>query len=314
MRSDARSPSSPRRDCRGARRALESASVDDAARMDMLDLAVRLARRAGREVLLPRLRTGGAAPAGLDFKGVRDLVTEADRLAERLVVAGIRATYPDHAIVAEEEVKEEGRAADFRWYVDPLDGTTNFVHGLPYFCTSIACRGPHGLEVAAIYAPHLDECFFAAKGYGARLNTEALRLTVSAEGDLLRALLVTGFAYDQDRFPNLSVWNHLMARTQGVRRLGSAALDLCYTAAGRFEGFWESGLNPFDIAAGALIVREAGGRVTDYWGADDWLEGRTIVATNGAVHETLRREIEAARALAGELDRPPRRPAAGRPE
>src|SRR5204862_7722701 len=209
-------------------RRVRIARVDDALRMDLLDLAVRLARRAGREVLLPRLRTGGAAPAGLDYKGVRDLVTEADRLAERLIVAGIRAARPDDAITAEEEVKEEARAAELRWYVDPLDGTTNFVHGLPYFCTSIACVGPEGPEAAAVYAPYLDECFFAAKGYGARLNTEALRLSVSAEADLLRALLVTGFAYDHDRYPNLPVWNRLLTRTQGLRRLGSAALDHCY--------------------------------------------------------------------------------------
>jgi myo-inositol-1(or 4)-monophosphatase len=284
--------------------------VDEGTRLDLLDLAVRLARRAGREVLLPRLRTGGAAPAGLGYKGVRDLVTEADRLAERLIVAGIRAAHPDHAIVAEEEVKDAARPAEVRWYIDPLDGTTNFVHGLPYFCTSIACYGPaeggeRALvpEVAAVYAPALEECFFAARGHGAKLargEGAAVALGVSAEADLVRALLVTGFAYDQERFPNLPAWNRLLSRAQGLRRLGSAALDLCYVAAGRFDAFWESGLNPFDVGAGALLVREAGGRVTDYGGGDGWLEGRTIIASNGPLHEALAREV----ARAAEEKRP----------
>jgi myo-inositol-1(or 4)-monophosphatase len=260
-------------------------------RIDLLDFAVRLARKVGREVLLPRLRMGGVAPAGLDFKGARDLVTEADKLAERTIVASIRAARPGDAIVAEEEVQETARPADYRWYVDPLDGTTNFVHGLPLFCTSIACYGPEGGEVAAVYAPYVDETFFAAKGYGARLNTEALSLRVSAEADLGRALLVTGFAYDQERYPNLAEFCRFIRKSRGVRRLGSAALDLCYVAAGRFDAFWEAGLNPFDVAAGALIVREAGGRVTDYAGGEDWLHGRTIVASNGPLHETVLREI-----------------------
>jgi myo-inositol-1(or 4)-monophosphatase len=142
----------------------------------------------------------------------------------------------------------------------------------------------------------MDECFFAARGYGARLNSEEIRLRVSAEARLEQALLVTGFAYDQGRYPNLPVFDRIMPKTQGVRRLGSAALDLCYVAAGRFDAFWETGLNSFDVAAGALILREAGGRITDYAGASGWLEGRTLVASNGAIHEALRAEIAAARA------------------
>jgi myo-inositol-1(or 4)-monophosphatase len=283
--------------------------MDDSERTDLLDFAVRLARHAGREILLPRVRMGGASRTAFDYKGARDLVTEADRLSERFVVEAIRSAYPEHAIIGEEEVRETARRADFRWFLDPLDGTTNFVHGLPSFCVSLALYGPEGPEVAAVYAPYLDECFFAAKGYGARLNSEAIRLRTSDEKDLGRALLVTGFAYDQQRFPNLACFDRMIPLARGVRRLGSAALDLCYVAAGRFDAMWESGLNSFDVAAGALLVLEAGGRVTDYWGGGDWLEGRTIVASNGPLHERMIEEIRAAREAAGEAEKPPRRTA-----
>ncbi len=261
-------------------------------REDALDFAVKLARHVGREIQLPRL-----AASEPEFKGVRDLVTEADKLSERAIVQAIRERFPGDAIVAEEEVREEARAAAAgarAWYVDPLDGTTNFVHGLPLFCVSIGCYTGADYDLGVCYAPYMDECFFAARGFGAYLNSEQLKLSVTAESDLLRSLLVTGFAYDQDRFPNLPAFNRLIPRSRGVRRLGSAALDLCYVAAGRFDGFWEPGLNPFDVAAGAALVLEAGGRVTDYAGGGDWLHGRASVATNGALHETLRAEVVAA--------------------
>jgi myo-inositol-1(or 4)-monophosphatase len=252
-------------------------------REEALDFAVKLARHVGRKIQMPRLQAGGKA----EFKGVRDLVTEADRLSERTIVAAIRDRYPDHAIVAEEEVREEGRSAEYTWYVDPLDGTTNFVHGLPLFCCSIACYRGLEPEVGVCYAPYMDECFFAASGFGSYLNSEQIRLKVTGEAELIRALLVTGFAYDQQKYPNLDRFGHFLHRTQGVRRLGSAALDLCYVAAGRFDGYWEWGLNPFDVAAGALLVREAGGRVTDFMGGEAWLNGRRIVASNGAIHEAI---------------------------
>jgi myo-inositol-1(or 4)-monophosphatase len=256
---------------------------------EALDLAVKVARHVGREIQLPRLKVGKP-----DFKGVRDLVTEADKLSERAIVAAIRERYPAHAIFAEEETRDDATKAEFTWYVDPLDGTTNFVHGLPLFCSSIALyRGAEPLA-ACCYNPCMDECFFAAKGFGAYLNSETIRLKVTGEGELVKALLVTGFAYDQDRWPNLPAWNRLIPRSQGVRRLGSAALDLCFVAAGRFDGYWEVGLNPFDIAAGALLVLEAGGRVTDAAGGAGWLHGRSIVATNGPLHEILSMEVAAA--------------------
>jgi len=256
---------------------------------EALDLAVKIARHVGREIQMPRLHK--ARP---DYKGAKDLVTEADRLSERAIVKAIRERFPGHAIFAEEEVRETGTGAEFTWYVDPLDGTTNFVHGLPFFCSSIALyRGKEPLA-ATCYAPYMDECFFAGKGLGAFLNSEAIKLSVSGEDDLKRALLVSGFAYDHDTYPNLPVWSHMLPRTQGLRRLGSAALDLCYVAAGRFDGYWETGLNSFDVAAGALMVLEAGGRVTDYAGAQEWLHGRRLVASNGKLHEEIAREVRAA--------------------
>ncbi len=260
---------------------------------DMVRFAVDVARKAGREIIMPRLRFGAKGRTEVAYKGVRDLVTEADTLSERFIVSKIRERYPDHGILAEEETEVEGAGSSpWKWIVDPLDGTTNFAHGHPMFAVSIACAGPDGVEIGAVFAPYLDEMFFGSRGGGAFLNSETIRLGVSDEGELIRSLLATGFAYNQERFSNLATFNRILPRVQGVRRAGSAALDLCYVAAGRLEGFWEPGLNPYDVAAGALLVREAGGNVTDYRGdADGWLYGRNIVATNGRVHGPLQAEI-----------------------
>jgi myo-inositol-1(or 4)-monophosphatase len=262
---------------------------DDPDLEEALDLAVKVARHVGRVIQMPRLQS--VRP---DYKGARDLVTEADRLSEREIVKAIRERWPAHAIFAEEEVRDDASKAPYCWYVDPLDGTTNFVHGLPLFCSSIALyRGEEPLA-GVCYNPYTDECFFAAKGRGAFLNSERIRLSVSREDALERSLLVTGFAYDQEKHPNLPVFSHMLTKVQGIRRLGSAALDLCYVAAGRFDGYWERGLNSFDVAAGALLVLEAGGQVTDYAGGAGWLNGRRLIASNGVVHDTIRREVEAA--------------------
>jgi myo-inositol-1(or 4)-monophosphatase len=256
---------------------------------EALDLAVKLARHVGRQIQLPRLTR--ARP---DYKGARDLVTEADRLSERAIVAAIRERWPAHAIFAEEETRDAPRESPYTWYVDPLDGTTNFVHGLPHFCSSIALYEGETPLAGVCYAPYTDECFFAARGRGAFLNSETIRLATTKEDALIRALLVTGFAYDGERWPNLPAFARLLPLAQGVRRLGSAALDLCYTAAGRFDGFWEKGLNSFDVAAGALMVLEAGGRVTDYEGTGGWLHGRGLVASGGPLHDTLLLELATA--------------------
>ncbi len=265
---------------------------DDPERRARLDAAVEIARKVGRKVLMPRLPLGGYR-GQLDFKGRIDLVTDADRAAEATIVAELALRFPGEGVLGEERGESEGTGASRRrWIVDPLDGTTNFVHGHPFFCVSIAGVDDLGPEVGVVYAPCLDECFFAARGGGAYLNTEKIPLRASAEGEMIRALLTTGFAYDQKSFPNVQRFGHLLARSQGVRRCGAAALDLAYVAAGRYDGFWESGLNVWDVMAGALLVTEAGGRVTDYEGGPDWVGKRTLVASNGKLHEALVREVQ----------------------
>jgi myo-inositol-1(or 4)-monophosphatase len=249
---------------------------------------------------MPRWPLGaGTPPPGLDKKGPRDLVTEADRLAEAEIVAAIREAFPDHAIVAEEAHREPPPRGAPCWYIDPLDGTTNFVHGLPLFAVSIACLGADGRgEAGCVYAPALGELFYAARGEGAfivRGDAAPRRLAVTATATLADAALVTGFAYDGERYPNLDLWCRFMPESRALRRLGSAALDLAFVAAGRFDALWESGLNSFDVAAGALLVEEAGGRVTDYGLGGGWLDGRTIIATNAALHAAVHAEIAAAR-------------------
>lgn len=267
---------------------------DDPERRARLDAAVEIARLVGRKVLMPRLPLGGYR-GQLDYKGRIDLVTDADRAAEATIRAEIATRFPGEGVLGEERGESAGTGASRRrWIVDPLDGTTNFVHGHPFFCVSIACADDLGPEVGVVYAPHLDECFFAARGGGAYLNTETIPLRVSAETELIRALLTTGFAYDQKTFPNVQRFARLLACTQGVRRCGAAALDLAFVGAGRYDGFWESGLNAWDVMAGALIVTEAGGRVTDYEGGQDWVANRTIVASNGKIHERLLEDVHAA--------------------
>ncbi|MBI4613242.1 MAG: inositol monophosphatase [Planctomycetes bacterium] len=253
--------------------------------------AVELARRAGNEILMPALPLGKRGERE-DYKGPRELVTEADRAVERFVYETIKAEYPDHAVYAEEEVREEGAGAPARWIVDPLDGTTNFVHGHPMFAVSIALERAGRLQTGVVYAPYLSEMFYAERGKGAYLNSDRIRLRVSDTEVLLKAVLATGFAYDRLRWPNLENWCRLHEEARGLRRCGAASIDLAYVACGRYDGFWELGLAPYDVAAGAVLVEEAGGRVTDGAGGDAWLDGGSIVATNGRIHDLLRKELE----------------------
>jgi myo-inositol-1(or 4)-monophosphatase len=246
---------------------------------DPLEVAVRLARQAGEII-----RTASTDARVAERKSPINLVTDTDRAAERLVVAGLREAFPSHAIVAEESAT--GRRPDgSAWYVDPLDGTTNFVHGLPHCAVSIALLTTDGPAVAAVYDPFKDELFAAERGAGATLNSD--RLAVSDEADLGASLLVTGFPYDRRTYSSfyLGYFERFMHAALDVRRFGAAALDLCYVAAGRFDGFWEWKLHPWDTAAGWLIVEEAGGRVTDFDGRryDPW--GVRVLATNGRIHE-----------------------------
>lgn len=222
----------------------------------------------------------------MERKSAVDLVTEIDRAAEDIVVRGLAAAFPDHDIVAEESSPRPADGSRRCWYVDPLDGTTNFVHGLPHCAVSLAMAEPDGTVAAAVvFDPFKDEMFTATRGGGAMLNDEPI--VVSRAAALDEALFVTGFPYDRRQHAKfyLAYFEAFMRRCRDVRRFGSASLDLCYVAMGRFDGFWEWRLKPWDTAAGWLIVEEAGGRVTDFDGRgyDPWLP--RILATNTRVHD-----------------------------
>ncbi|HVY74521.1 MAG TPA: inositol monophosphatase family protein [Puia sp.] len=219
-------------------------------------------------------------------EGVNNLVTEADHAAEKLIMEIIRAEYPDHYILSEES-GDMPAASKYKWIIDPLDGTVNFAHGLPLCCVSIGVEYDGEMLMGAVYNPFINEFYFAQKGYGATLNDRQLR--VSDETEVIKACLVTGFPYTYLDQPNgpLEVFGRLIRRGVPVRRLGSAAMDLCWVAAGRFDGFFEHKLNAWDSAAGFLIVEEAGGRVSDFSGAHYSPYQSQIVATNGKIHAEL---------------------------
>lgn len=222
----------------------------------------------------------------------RDLVTDLDIASERLIVRRIRSEFPDHAIEGEEEVVDPVEVRGPRWIVDPLDGTINFVHGLPAFAVSIALYLDEAPQVAVIHAPLLDETFSAVAGEGARGPRGALSVR-QTEG-LSEALLATGFPYGRNELEhdNLENFGRFFYDVRGMRRMGSAAVDLAYVAAGRFDGFWELHLGPHDVAAGALIIREAGGVVTDGSGGEDWLRGGSIVAAGPSLHQAIVERVE----------------------
>jgi myo-inositol-1(or 4)-monophosphatase len=225
-----------------------------------------------------------------EYKGDVDLVTEADRASEKLIGERLRVALPGHGIFGEEGTRSE-LEAEYRWYVDPLDGTTNFAHGFPYFCVSLGLeRRPKGLPPAqdgelvagVVYQPIHDELFMAEKGKGAYLNGR--RIHVSKTRLLQEALLATGFpSHKRHANPNIHFYQQLTLRSHGVRRAGAAAMDLCYTAAGRVDAYWEFNLNPWDTAAGVLMVTEAGGAVTSFDGSAFKLDSKEILATNGLI-------------------------------
>lgn len=206
---------------------------------------------------------------------------------EREIRARIERRFPAHAFLGEESGGPAASTSTFRWIVDPIDGTTNFAHGLALFCTSIALEVDGRVEVGAIYDPMADELFTAERGQGARLNGR--RLAVTSVDTLIDSLLVTGFPYTAtgERAEQLAIFSVFLQESRAVRRLGSAALDLCCVAAGRFDGFWEQNLQAWDVAAGALLVEEAGGRVTDFQGGAYSPFGREIIASNGPLHPRL---------------------------
>ena len=250
---------------------------------ELRDAAAELARDAGAI-----LREGHGRAHAPERKGRIDLVTEYDRRSERLVLDGLRRRFPGHAVLAEESGAHAGGPGGVRWIVDPLDGTTNFAHNYPFFCVSIAAEVDGRLAAGVVYDPIRDELFAAAAGHGATRDGGPIRVSDVARVE--DALLVTGFPYDVREHPERSLphFAAFLTRAQAVRRDGSAALNLSYLACGRFDGFWEVGLSPWDVAAGTLLVREAGGRVTDYDGGAARLDGREILASNGRVHEEMR--------------------------
>lgn len=247
-----------------------------------------LARQAG-EIL----RSGFGSRPGynhshqVDHKGVIDLVTEMDRRSEDFLLGEIQRRFPDHSAVSEERGGLKG-SQEQRWLVDPLDGTVNYAHGVPIYSVSLAYWQNGGVQMGVVYDPMQDECFSAQRGQGARLNGEPVR--VSATQQLDDSLLVTGFPYDIRSNPenNLDHFARFSMLTQGVRRLGSAALDLCYVATGRFDGFWEIRLNPWDVAAGGLVAGESGAVVTNLRGGGDYLSPpQSILAANPTIHPLM---------------------------
>jgi len=244
-------------------------------------LAVQAARKAG-QVLQGRL----GRTRRVDYKGAVNLVTEMDFRSERIIVSEIRKHFPEHGFLAEEKAQER-TGSPYRWVIDPLDGTTNYAHGLPVYCVSIALEYGGEIILGVVYDPSREELFVAQKGKGARLNGR--RMTVSKTSRLSKSLLTTGFPYDLRESPvdNFDHFRNFALRTHAVRRCGSAALDLCYVAAGRFDGFWEMKLGPWDLGAGSLIVQEAGGRVTDFQGRPLGLDGRQVLASNSRIHREM---------------------------
>ncbi len=237
-------------------------------------------------------------PLTVEHKGAVDLVTESDKASEAYLLGEIRRRWPGQAILAEESGAHTGQG-EALWLVDPLDGTTNFAHGPPIFSVSVAVAVGGVVQLGVGYDPLREEAFCATRGQGAWLGER--RLQVGRASALVESLLVTGFPYDQGSNPdnNLNYFKHLVVRSRGMRRLGSAALDLAYVAAGRVDGYWEIRLQPWDVAAGMLLVEEAGGRVTRLNGEPDVLrQPCSVLAANPALHGLLRQEIEAVRAQA----------------
>jgi len=222
----------------------------------------------------------------IDYKGEINLVTEADRRSEEVILSIIKDSYPDHRILSE-ETGDNGKCSSFKWIIDPLDGTTNYAHGYLCFCVSLAIEHEGEVIYAAVYDPVRKELFTAEKGKGAYLNGKAIK--VSSTQQLHQGLLCTGFPYDvrDDMNSNILHFRNFLLNTQAVRRDGSAALDLCYTAAGRFDGFWEQKLFPWDVAAGSLLVAEAGGKLSNFKGENFSIYDKEIVASNDIIHNRM---------------------------
>jgi len=251
-----------------------------AAQSELLARMTAISREAGRLIM-----TYFERRIGYEYKGDVDLVTEADRASEKLIVERIRQHFPSHDIVGEEGTRKD-TGSDYRWYVDPLDGTTNFAHGYPVFCVSLGVEGTDGIVAGVLYDPTRDELFAAEKGSGASLNGRPIQ--VSNTKKLSESLLATGFpSHKRHKNPNIHFYHQLTLRSHGLRRAGSAALDLANVASGRYDGFWEFNLNPWDTAAGVLLVTEAGGTVSRFDGSPWRIDSSETLASNRILHNEL---------------------------
>ena len=252
----------------------------------ILEAALGTARRAGA-ILMDKFQR----LERVEKKGMVDLVTEADLASEKAIVSTLRRAFPEHTIVAEEGDYDQSTPSPHHWVIDPLDGTTNYVHGLPIFAVSIGYQLEGETVVGVVINPAQGEEYVAVKGRGATLN--GLPIRVSPVDTLQNSLLVTGFPYSHDEvfYKSFDLYRELYDRCQGVRRLGAAALDFCYVAAGRFDAFYEANLRPWDLCAGDLICREAGGRTSDWHGGPLPFSGRRILASNGRIHEEVLRVL-----------------------
>ncbi|MBI4126895.1 MAG: inositol monophosphatase [Deltaproteobacteria bacterium] len=244
------------------------------------NLAIALARRAGT-IQLKHLGNVGR----IDYKSEVDIVTEVDRECEDVIVGGIHKKFPDHDILAEEGSGTRSRSS-FQWVIDPVDGTVNYAHGFPFFAVSIGVAYEGKPVIGVIYDPNRDELFSAIEGQGATLNAKKIRVTT--EGVLRKSLVASGFAYQGEGIEqNMKHFRNFVRSARAVRRPGSAAIDLAYVACGRIDGFWEIDLKAWDMAAGVVIIREAGGQITNFAGGPFDLYGKEILASNGKIHQDM---------------------------
>jgi myo-inositol-1(or 4)-monophosphatase len=227
----------------------------------------------------------------IEYKGDADLVTKADRASEKLIVERIRQQWPEHDLIGEEGSRRE-TGSDYRWYIDPLDGTTNFAHGFPVFCVSMGLEYKGELIAGVVYDPTRDEMFAAEKGSGSLLNGSPIHVSTIAR--LKESLVATGFpSHKRHKNPNIHFYHQITLRSHGVRRAGSAALDLCYLASGRYDAYWEFNLNSWDTAAGVLLVQEAGGKVTNFTGGPFNIDSKQVLGSNTLLHDELLKEFKA---------------------
>ncbi len=250
--------------------------------INMLNFAIDTAKEAGSILMkhFGKISTYNKKSSDID------LVTIADTQSEKYIIDKIKSTFPKHDIIAEES-DLINNSSKYRWVVDPLDGTTNFIHNLPIFAVSIGLQYNKETIIGVVYNPAVDKCFYAEKNKGAKLNSEYIN--VSSTNTLSKSLLVTGFPYIHDaRYEKgFDLFKKFYSKTQGVRRLGAAALDFCFVAMGRFEGFWEFGLQPWDVCAGEIIVKEAGGKTSDWDNSPTPFSGERILASNGHIHSNM---------------------------